>query len=136
MYKTTHPEQTVSFRIEERPTGKVFVFLTDHECTAALPANLLKHVQGADLLVQDGQYPMDAYETRFGGFGHATPEYCATVAHRAEVKRLGITHHDINATDADVGLRLAEAKRQARELGNPRLAESIFACACYQKIDV
>lgn len=37
MHKSRHPEQTVSYRIEEKSTGSVFVFLTDHENEDGLP---------------------------------------------------------------------------------------------------
>lgn len=131
MYKTTHPEYTVSFRLEERPTGRVFVFLTDHENTDGFPAELLKHITNADLLIEDAQYSDTVYRTRTAGFGHATPEYCVTLALKAGVKSLGITHHDPMASDQDVKARLAEAKAKATELGNPEFAKHIFGCACY-----
>ena len=133
MWKTGHPEYTVSYRVEERTTGKVFVFLTDHENTEGMPGDLRNHVTGADLLIQDSQYAESAYRQRFTGFGHGTPEYCALVAGEAGVKNLGLTHHDPNASDTEVELRLSEARRRAKELGklNP---DKIFACACYQEI--
>jgi len=136
MYRTTHPEQTISYRFVEMPTGKVFVFLTDHESTAGLPTDLRRHVADADLLVADGQYAQQVYENHTAGFGHATPEYCALLAHRAGVKRLGITHHDPNASDEDVDARVAEAKAEAVRLGNQGLADNTFGCACYQEIEI
>lgn len=136
MYRTVHPEQTISYRFIEMPTGKTFVFLTDHESTAALPADLRKHVAGADLLIADGQYSQKVYVERTAGFGHATPEYCAQLAHETGVSRLGITHHDPNASDEDVDARVAEAKAEAVRLGNQKLADNTFGCACYQEIEV
>lgn len=136
MYRTTHPEQTISYRFIEMPTGKVFVFLTDHESTAALPADLRAHVANADLLIADGQYAQTVYDERTAGFGHATPEYCALLAHRTGVKCLGITHHDPNASDSDVDARVAEAKAEAVRLGNQALADRTFGAACYQEIEI
>ncbi|MBU2258088.1 MAG: hypothetical protein KJ926_03090, partial [Candidatus Omnitrophica bacterium] len=56
MLKAEHPEYTVSYRFEEMPTEKVFVFLTDHENTDGFPAKLLGHIKGADLIIQDCQF--------------------------------------------------------------------------------
>jgi ribonuclease BN (tRNA processing enzyme) len=137
MYKTAHPEYTVSYRFEERPTGKVFVFLTDHENTDGFPNNLLHHLRGADLLVQDGQYSDEVYRARTSGFGHGTPEYCVKLAQRASVKRLGITHHDPDASDVDVEQRIVEAKQFAGEVESSlEFIENIFVCADYQTIEV
>jgi hypothetical protein len=44
MYWSNHPERTISYRFEERPTGKVFVFLTDHENTDGIPRSLKNHL--------------------------------------------------------------------------------------------
>lgn len=128
MHKTTHPEYSVSFRVEEKPTGRVFVFLTDHEKTAALSADLIRHVQKAHLLIEDCQYSEIAYVTK-GGFGHGTPEYCAELMAAAKVERLGLTHHDPFASDADIDQRVEEARERARVLGITDVEDRIFACA-------
>ncbi len=136
MYKTEHPEYTVSYRFEEKPTGRTFVFLTDHENTASLPRDLLEHVRGADLLIQDGQYANEVYMTQTAGFGHGTPEYCAEVMKESGAVRLGITHHDPSATDADVDSRVREAQQRAMELGVSDAEHCIFGCADYLAIEV
>lgn len=136
MYKTEHPEYTVSYRFEEKPTGRTFVFLTDHENTASLPGDLLEHVRGANLLVQDAQYAEEVYKTRTAGFGHGTPQYCAEVMKAAGAERLGLTHHDPNASDEDVGRRVEEARSRARELGIAEPETRIFGCADYLSIEV
>lgn len=137
MYRTLHPEYTVSYRFEERPTGRVFVFLTDHERTASFPSDLVRHVRGAHLFVQDGQYSKITYETRTAGFGHATPEYCVELANLCEVEVLGLTHHDPRAKDTMVDERLAEAKAHAEKIGcSPNFVRAIFACADYQRLVV
>jgi len=134
MFKTSHPEYTVSFRFEENPTGKVFVFLTDHENTDALPKDLLSHLQGAGLLIQDCQYSRIRYEAATAGFGHGTPDYCVETAIAAGIHCLGLTHHDPNASDSDVEARLAEAiaHAQDRKIDNMR----IFACQDYGEYEV
>lgn len=136
MRKTEHPEYTVSYRFEEKPTGKVFVFLTDHENTAGFPVTLLNHIDSADLLIQDAQYSEQVYRSRTAGFGHGTPEYCAEIMAKAKVYRLGITHHDPSASDEDVDARVREARARARELGVDDVENRVFGCADYSSFEV
>jgi hypothetical protein len=44
MHKSHHPEHTVSYRIEERPTGKTFIFMTDHENEDGLSKSLRNYL--------------------------------------------------------------------------------------------
>lgn len=118
MYKTTHPEYAVSYRFEERSTGKIFVFLTDHENSDGIPKNLLRHVQGADLLIQDCQYSRQQFDNGFAGFGHGTPDYCAKLANTANVKLIGITHHHPRASDTDVQARYNELLQALKAEGS------------------
>lgn len=136
MHKAAHPDYTISYRIEERPTGKVFVFLTDHENTDGLPMALRQHVQGANLLIQDCQYLRARYDKFTAGFGHGTPDYCAKLATTCSAQKLGLTHHDPDASDEDIRNRLEEVKKAARDLGNEALVENIFACADFTTIEV
>jgi len=129
MHKSRHPEQTVSYRIEEKPTGTTFVFLTDHENEDGLPRSFRGHLMGADLLVMDAQYSREKYEKFTSGFGHGTPDYCVRVAEDVGVKRLGLTHHDPASTDADIAAIIKEAEETRK---NPDL--EVFACRDYQEI--
>jgi len=132
MLKTNHPESTISYRFEERPTGNVFVFLTDHENLDGMPQQLQRHLQGADLLVMDSQYPRQRYDERTAGFGHGTPDYCVRVAQQVQARVLGLTHHDPSSTDENVEAILAEAAA-ALQGQNPL---TIFACQDYQSYTV
>lgn len=148
MYKSNHPEYTISYRFEERPTGKVFVFLTDHEVTASFPSSLLRHVRGANLVIEDAQYLEDLYQAIAAGFGHGTGPYCVKLVKAAGgVTSLGITHHDPSASDKDVESVLSEALEEAEPtkglVPSPEvdgvtnfLPITIFACADYQQIQV
>ncbi len=136
MHKTAHPEYTVSFRFEERPTGKVLVFLTDHENTDSLPSELRAHIQGADLLIQDAQYLRGEYDGSRAGFGHGTGDYSARVMLETSVARLAHTHHDPLADDADVEAIVEESKAWLRAHGATELAEKVFAFADYQETEV
>jgi len=140
MHQTVHPESTISYRFEERLTGKVFCLLTDHENQDGVPVTLRTHLAKADLLIQDTQYDRQTYDTRTSGWGHATPDYAVRLANLTGVRSLGLTHHDPRATDEKVEAILEEARRcasvefQKNSLGlDPDL---IFACADYMLIDV
>lgn len=135
MLKTVHPEYTVSYRFEEKPTGKVFVFLTDHENTDGLPKDLLRHLAGANLLIQDCQYPRDRYDKQTAGFGHGTPDYCVKTAVVAKIPRLGLTHHDPGASDDDIAMRVKEAEDYFVE-HDEFPSVDIFACADYGEHEV
>lgn len=135
MHKTVHPEYTVSYRFEERPTGKVAVLLTDHENTDSLPRDLRTHLSGADLLIQDAQYTRRHYETSTAGFGHGTGDYSARVMKECGVGRLGQTHHDPMADDPGVDEIVDEARAWLVANGAASLGENVFACADYQEIE-
>jgi phosphoribosyl 1,2-cyclic phosphodiesterase len=134
MYKSRHPEQTISYRFEEKTTGKVFVFLTDHENEDGIPTALKKHLENVCLLIMDSQYPYDVYHKRTAGFGHGTADYCVKIAAEVGAKKLGLTHHDPNSTDKIVADILNEATSNVRVQGKSKI--SIFACADYQEIEV
>jgi ribonuclease BN (tRNA processing enzyme) len=114
MFKSSHPEQTISYRFEERSTGRIGVILTDHEKQAGLPMELGTHLRGAHFIAMDSQYTEERYNhPKFptAGFGHATPDYCATTALQVECEHLGLIHHDPESTDEDVDSILASAQR-------------------------
>lgn len=131
MHKSNHPEQTINYRLEEGPTGEVFVFVTDHENQDGIPNSFKAHLRSADLLVMDCQYPREKYDRATSGWGHATPDYVARVARAVGARRLGLTHHDPFSTDAQID----EIVRTAADL----LADSgipVFGCRDYLALDV
>jgi phosphoribosyl 1,2-cyclic phosphodiesterase len=131
MHKSRHPEYTISYRFEEKPTGKVFVFLTDHENEDGLPLALRRHLQGVDLLIMDAQYTREKYNAYTAGFGHGTPDYCVKIAAAVKAGRLGLTHHDPGSTDRDVEGILEEARQSGADW-----KVDTFLCRDYQEIEV
>ena len=129
MRKACHPESTISYRFEEKPTGKVFVFLTDHENEDGIPLSLKNHLRDVFLLVMDSQYTRAMYEKRTAGFGHGTADYCVRIAKEVGAKKLGLTHHNPESTDADIEAILAEGMATM----NGEKME-IFACHDYQEV--
>jgi len=101
-----HRGPTVGYRIEDE--GKVLVYLPDHEpyLTAALDDER-KWVSGwalaagADLLLHDSQYTEEEYAQRLG-WGHSSVNQAAAFSRAAEVRQLGMFHHDPMRSDSEL----------------------------------
>ncbi|NOR86681.1 MAG: hypothetical protein GQ527_03640 [Bacteroidales bacterium] len=132
MHPSEHPEQTVSFRFEERPSNKVFCLLTDHESQDGIPMSLKNHLKDVDLLIQDVQYDEVTYQTRTAGYGHGTPKYAVRLAIAVGAKKLGLTHHDLMANDEKIDAILEEAVGCLKS-DSSLTADDLFACQDYGK---
>jgi phosphoribosyl 1,2-cyclic phosphodiesterase len=86
--------QVISYRFEELPTGRIFVFCTDHDNMQKPPKGLYQHFSGANLAIIDGQYDTEKYEKFHADYGHGTAAGAVRLALATGVERLGITHHD------------------------------------------
>ncbi|MFH1404665.1 MAG: MBL fold metallo-hydrolase [Patescibacteria group bacterium] len=135
-YKAIHPDKTVSYRFEERSTGRKLVFLTDHEVSPAWSTELLAHLKGANLLLQDAQFKHADYLAKYVEWGHGTPEYAAQTAMKAGVGRLGLVHHDPAAKDSDIQQRVIEARSEFLRCRRGDLSETVFAAKDFQTIVV
>lgn len=130
MYISNHPENTICYKIEEWPTSKTFVFLTDHENHDKNPLSLKNHLKWADLLIMDCQYTRLKYDTATAWYGHATPDYCVNTAKEVWAKKLWLTHHDPSSKDVDVEAILLEAMKS-----DPQDVQ-VFTCSDYMEIEV
>jgi phosphoribosyl 1,2-cyclic phosphodiesterase len=113
MKSYAHPyEGSLIFRIEYNK--KSVVVATDTEGYVFGDTQLIKFSEGADLLLHDACYPRDVYVSTGlckQGYGHSTLEMAVDVAKRADVKRLGLIHHDPANTDIVVAGLEKEAKK-------------------------
>jgi ribonuclease BN (tRNA processing enzyme) len=116
MHRTNHPEVTITYRIDERPSAKSFALLTDHENQDGIPTSLKAHLKGVDLLVADCQYTRTEYEGFSAGFGHSTPDYAVRLAKAAGAKAMLLTHHDPSASDEQVERLASEAVKIGQEI--------------------
>jgi len=103
-----HPGGSVRYRLHVN--GKKIVYATDVELNQifrggddrdekdALCREYLDFVQGADLLIADGQYTEQEYLSKVG-WGHSSIPVILEVASRAKVKQLAIFHHDPQHSD-------------------------------------
>ncbi|KKR05288.1 MAG: Beta-lactamase domain protein [Parcubacteria group bacterium GW2011_GWC2_39_14] len=146
MLRTDHPEKTISYRFDEGPTGKSFVFLTDHANQDGVPADLKQHLKSIDLLIQDVQYNREEYDARTAGFGHGTPDYAVRLCNATGVKRVGFTHHHFMWDDAKIEANVTAAQELAAKIIAQTVVsedadgllkpEGIFLVRDYMEIDV
>jgi CheY-like chemotaxis protein/phosphoribosyl 1,2-cyclic phosphodiesterase len=128
-----HPALALAYRIEA--DGATLVYATDHEPHSLHPIAAppgaepihredLRHVrflEGADLVIHDGQYTLDEFPAK-AGWGHSPLERVVDYAILAGVPRLVFTHHDPNRHDRDIdaieelGRRRASSARQPLEV--------------------
>lgn len=91
-----HPGGCLLVRI--RHARQTLVYATDFEHGEEPSSRLAQFAQGADLLLYDGQYDDEDYETH-RGFGHSTPSEGVALMERSGARRLLVVHHDPRATD-------------------------------------
>lgn len=103
-----HPGGCLRFRVDF--AGKRIIFASDVELNQAFgkdyptdeeklqAQNYLKFIQGADLVIGDGQYTAEQYPSKVT-WGHTSMELLMEIAHRAGVKRLAVFHHDPDHSD-------------------------------------
>lgn len=133
MFRTNHPERTITYRFEERPTGRIAVILTDNENQDGIPQALQRHLNGVQLLLIDSQYDRKTYDNKTAGFGHGTPDYCIRLAHMVKAEAVGLLHHDILSSDDMIDEIVRSAQQYAEEAG---YEVEIFGCRDYQTINV
>ncbi len=133
MHRSNHPERTIAYRFEERPSGLVFVFVTDHENQDGIPTRFSAHLRDADLLVIDTQYTRKKYDEMTAGWGHGTPDYTARVAKTVGAKALGLTHHDPASQDVLVDEIVETAGKILKGDG---ITIPVFGCRDYMVVDV
>ena len=103
-----HPGGSVRYRISLG--DKKVVYASDvelNQCFADEPTpeqqaeqqKYMNFVQGADLLIGDGQYTEEEYP-KVKGFGHTSIPLLVDIAYRAGVKQLAVFHHNPLNTDS------------------------------------
>lgn len=73
---------------------------------------ILRFIEGADVVIHDTQYTYEEYLDSKLGWGHTPFEFAINSAHKADVKRLVLFHHDPMRTDKQMAV-LEEQYRAA-----------------------
>ncbi|HEV8549766.1 MAG TPA: MBL fold metallo-hydrolase [Polyangiaceae bacterium] len=129
-YEQRHPGRSYAYSFELG--GKKIVYATDSEldlllenrdeslsdldALRRLPASLLAFVDGADLLIADGQYT-DAEYPKKVGWGHARANTVADLAHQAGIKQCAVFHHDPMHSDDIVDQKIQDACERLERFG-------------------
>ncbi len=104
-----HPNRATGYRIEWE--GKSLCYVTDTEHVPGQPdENILRLIEGADVVVYDCTYTDDEYP-RYAGWGHSTWQEGVRLCRKANVKRLALFHHD--PTHEDERMERIEADAMA-----------------------
>lgn len=107
-----HPNEATGYRIEYE--GKSFCLITDTEhIPGEHDENVLGLIDGADLVMYDSTYTEEEFPAHVG-WGHSTWNEGVALCREANVKRLGIFHHEPDHDD-DFMDRLAEDARNEWE---------------------
>ena len=114
-----HPNGGSGYRFTEN--GKRFVFLTDNELChpheGGLPyEDYVAFCRKADLLIHDAEYCDEEYDNR-RGWGHSTTEQAVRLALDAEVRQLGLFHHNQDRIDSEIDAMVAACRRSLFDAG-------------------
>ena len=105
-----HPNDATGYRIDYK--GKSMCLITDTEHIPGKPdENILELIEGADLVIYDATYTEEEFPSRIG-WGHSTWEEGVKLCRMANVKRLGIFHHDPEHDDIFMDELGAAAKKE------------------------
>lgn len=116
----SHPNQGVGYRLEEG--GKSFVFLTDNELTHRHPTGVpyeeyVRFAKDADILFHDSEFRRDEYAYT-KGWGHSVYLDTLNLALEANVKMLGLFHHNQDRVDREVDAIELECRSIIKERGS------------------
>lgn len=93
-----HPQGATGYRVNY--AGKSICYVTDTEHREGqLDENILKLIQGSDMVIYDSTYTDEEYQ-RFRGWGHSTWQEGAKLCEAAGAKALVAFHHDPEHDDA------------------------------------
>jgi phosphoribosyl 1,2-cyclic phosphodiesterase len=104
-----HPGGSLSIKLKAK--GKTIIYATDHELNNQftedgelinddqLGREYMEFIEGADLLIADGQYTSEEYKVK-KGWGHTSVPALLNVAQKCNVKQVAVYHHDPMHTDS------------------------------------
>ena len=135
-FSLNHPGGCNGFRIAAGGTS--IGYLPDHEpyrgaigssdpvvaaAASRAEAELIRFIEGCDLLILDSQYDRTEYPSHIG-WGHGCLDDSVALALRAGVSSLVLFHHDPDHDDRRIDAMLEQARRQVVEAGSPMRVEA------------
>ncbi len=118
--KLSHPNTGRGYKFIE--DGKTFVFLPDNELSflhadGSKFEEFVEFAREADLLIHDAEYTPDEYENKIE-WGHSRYTDAVKLAMIAQVKKLGLFHHNQERSDEQVDSIVEKAKAMLSEAGS------------------
>ncbi|MBN2206655.1 MAG: MBL fold metallo-hydrolase [Candidatus Aminicenantes bacterium] len=104
-----HPQGSVAYRIEDGLWKVVFATDTEHP-EYGIDRQLRDFCREADFLVYDATYAPEEYAIGKKGWGHSHWRAGVALAHEAGAKRLVLSHHNPDHSDARIDALLVAAK--------------------------
>lgn len=87
-----HPDGSTGYRVDF--DGRSICYVTDTEhVPGTLDRNVLRLIEGADIVIYDSMYTDDEYRS-YVGWGHSTWQEGIRLCRQAGVKRMAVFHHD------------------------------------------
>lgn len=101
-----HPNGAIGYRLTYQ--NKTMAFVTDNEHSIESPDyKLIDFIRYADVFIYDSSYNDDNF-SKYVGWGHSTWQEAIRLGQAAQVKRIGIFHHD--PLNDDKKMRVIEAQ--------------------------
>jgi len=121
-----HPGTTLGYRLDPLNGGPSLAYITDNELGTggeydvgpSWRAQLLRFLDGADVLVHDAMYSEGELE-RHRGWGHSSVNEAVALAREARVDRLILFHHRPEHSDADIDRLVHDAQEMATNSDHP-----------------
>ncbi len=113
-----HPGRALSYRIEYQ--DKAIVYATDTEHGSSLDKKLVRHCEGADILIYDATYTDEEIRTGKRGYGHSSWNEGVRIAQAAGVKKLLLFHHEPSRNDHALASIEKAARSQFRRASMAR----------------
>ncbi len=128
-----HPQGCLGFRFET--SAGTIVYATDNEPgDPKLDQSLRDLAAGADIFINDAQYPPDQLKSSRRAWGHSSWLEGVKVAKEAGAKNLVLFHHDPDSTDKTLDGMLREAREKFANVWSA--AEGMAMTLNQQKLDV
>jgi phosphoribosyl 1,2-cyclic phosphodiesterase len=131
----SHPNQGIGYKIVEGE--KSFVFLTDNELGHRHHGGLeikdyIRDCKNVDLLFHDGESTDNDFPLK-RTWGHSSYKEATDLALKANVKSLGIVHHNQDRSDEQVDEIIADCNRIIKENNG---SFECFGVTAYTEIDL
>lgn len=109
----SHPNKGIGYKLIE--DNQTFVFLTDNNLGYQMEGGKTfeeyqQFVKDADILFHDAEYLPDEYKEK-QTWGHSSYEQAVNLALKANVKTLGLFHHNQERTDREIDQILKKCKQ-------------------------